>query len=133
MAKKQATTFLGPSKGLSVSGAYLYAYSGELFITDDTTDLLSFVTGKWTSLIKIQFFYSNEAQGDDVMFKISLNGSLISTLQIGGSTTVNTHGNDWDYLELVIPPLTNVLITGENISDTDPRTVGSTVTGRIYE
>jgi len=125
-------SFTGPAEALEVIGNHCYAYSGQVGITDATTNLLSFTSGNYYSRVKVQFFYADEAQGDDVMFKVSMNGSLISTLQIGGSTTVNTHGNDWDYLELIIPSYTEVTITGENMDDTDLHQVGTTVTGRIY-
>jgi len=128
MAKKQIATFLAPSKSLVIAGEYAYAYSG--FITSpastDTFTLLQFKTPNNVIVAKADFFYPTYT-GDNFRYRILFNGQNIVGVEVA-------HGADANLLnpiDLIIPPLTNVLITAES-------TVGNaviqccTVIGRIY-
>lgn len=128
MAKEQIATFLGPSKELVIAGQYAYAYSG--FITSPastaTFTMLEFKTPNNVIVANADFFYPTYT-GDNFRYRILFNGQNIMGVEVA-------HGADANLLnpiELIIPPLTNVLITAAS-------TVGNavvqccTVIGRVY-
>ena len=53
-------------------------------------------------------------------------------MEIAGATTTAAHQNDWMYLNIIVPPFTEVLVRAKNRTDTDNRNVGATFTGRVY-
>ena len=130
MAKKQIATFLGPNKGLSIIGGHAAAFSGVVAVTNVAGDLLSFSTGKEYISAEIMFFYSDNSQTDNIKYIVYLNNQIIYSIQLNQATT---DPGAQTPLSIILPPLTTLTITGQNITDSDSRDVGATLKGRIYD
>jgi len=130
MAKKQIATFLGPNQGLSIVGNHAYAYSGNTGVTDSTTTLLNFDSGKKYIKCRIQPFYMSTQETDDISIVVKFNGQSVAgaTLEGSGATAVNP----FEVFHMIIPPLTTVLVTAANKSASTSRTISVAITGRVY-
>lgn len=110
---------------------HAYAYSGKVAITGDsggaTQTLLAFTTGN--SYLDGDLNFSTTAEsGVTVSFETSLNGSVVSTMN------VDTRGNGgfiWPTsYSIIIPPLTIVVVKWGIDTSTESGTV--LLTGRVY-
>ena len=130
MAKKQIATFLAPNKGLSIVGNHAYAYSGEVSVANTEINLLDFVSGKDYITAKVQLG-SNAGENEDYVFKIYFNGTVVF------STLFNNQGAQYvdvaNSIPVIIPPLTNVQMSLDNIADTDTRVWTVHMVGRVYD
>jgi len=130
MAKKNIATFLAPNKGLSIVGNHAYAYSGEVSVANTEINLLDFVSGKDYITAKVQLG-SNAGENEDYVFKIYFNGSVVF------STLFNNQGAQYvdvaNSIPVIIPPLTNVQMSLDNIADTDTRVWTVHMVGRVYD
>jgi len=130
MARKQIATFLAPNKGLSIVGGHAYAYSGEVSVTNTEINLLDFVSGKEYITAKVQLG-SKAGENEDYVFKIYFNGSVVF------STLFNNQGTQYvdiaNSIPIIIPPLTNVQMSLDNIADTDTRVWTVHMIGRVYD
>ena len=129
MAKKNIATFLAPSKGLVITGSHCYAYSGNVPVDNNFGELLNFHSGKEYLKVKITYYYADTDQGDNAIFVLALNGNDIHQMEMANALADHTP----PVLYLIIPPLTEVIITGKNASDTDIRQLGAVLTGRVYD
>ena len=128
MAKKNIATFLGPNKGLSISGEYAFAYNGGDVAGTELT-LLEFTTGKYTLVGSWQGYYYESPYGEDFRFVLYLNGAKVEAF----TTEASIRGTSRSLLEVIIPPLTRVKITSENVTDTTAREMLTSLTCRIYD
>jgi len=130
MAKKNIATFLAPNKGLSIVGNHAYAYSGEVSVANTEINLLDFVSGKDYITAKVQLG-SNAGENEDYVFKIYFNGTVVF------STLFNNQGAQYvdvaNSIPVIIPPLTNVQMSLDNIADTDTRVWTVHMVGRVYD
>jgi len=123
---KQIATFLGPNKGLSIVGDYFYAYSGIVSINNVETTLLEFQTpkiicvGSWRG-----DYYTDDS--DDIRFVVLFNNQIVS------SATFTSNKPPVDFYHIIIPPLTAVKVTAQNITDTSAQDVLVSTTGRVYD
>ena len=132
MAKKRIATFLGPNLGLSVIGEHAYAYSGVVSVDNSETEMLNFqsennyIVGGW-------FAHFNQLTGDplaseDFRFILYLNG-----LQIAAIETNDSQGSSRNSIQdIIIPPNTNVKVTGRNYTGSVTEPCGVVITGRVY-
>ena len=91
-------------------GGYWGALSGSITATDTETTLLQFASPEAALVANIRFFFIEES-GDDIMYKAYLNDLLI--LAIATQSTSVIYQNT---AEFIIPGLTNVKVTGDNLS-----------------
>ena len=130
MARKNIATFLAPNKGLSIVGNHAYAYSGEVSVANTEINLLDFVAGKDYITAKVQLG-SKAGENEDFEFKIYFNGSVVF------STLFNNQGAQYvdvaNSIPIIIPPLTNVQMSLDNIADTDTRVWTVHMVGRVYD
>ena len=128
MAKKRIATFLGPNKGLSISGDRCYAYSGQITITSaGESTFFDFTTGDYTSVINLQYVCSTDSSSDQTG-KIYLNDSLVYHVLHNES---RDQFNDAKFPQIIVlPPNTKFKFTmipvGANTNWT------ATIAGRIY-
>ena len=121
-------TFTGPQQGLTVIGDYAYAYSGVLGIDTTETTMLEFTTG--SEIIVAEFnFTVTERTGDQLFGNIYMNGLKLATSWSGLSTN---NGEPSYPIKLIIPPLTTIKVTGDNITAAT-REFAVTMIGRVYE
>ena len=132
MAKKQIATFLGTGKHLSIAGSHAFAYSGVVSVDNSETEMLNFqsennyIVGGW-------FAHFNQLTGDplaseDFRFILYLNG-----LQIAAIETNDSQGSSRNSIQdIIIPPNTNVKVTGRNYTGSVTEPCGVVITGRVY-
>jgi len=126
MAKKNIATFTGPQKGISIIGEHYYALSGIVNISNTETTMLEFQTGKYYCVGEWRGDYYENAS-DDVRFLCYFNNQLVSSM------TTTSNKPPIDYAPIIIPPLTLVILTGQNITDTSALDMMVAITGRVYD
>jgi hypothetical protein len=119
------------STGLTLNyiGQHVFAYSGEIAVNNNETNLLDFQSGKDYIVCKIQFNAAHGA-GDDYVFKVYFNGLVVQRYLY--AETVDRGVPDQP-LYLIIPPLTEVKCTAQNVTDTSANGQIVALTGRIYK
>jgi len=122
--------FVAPNKGLSVIGDHVYAFSGSVPVTGTTNyiTLLSFTTAPKGYIIAKITMGSKAGHGDDMSFSVSINGNIIYS---GYEALVSMPTQQ--YLNILFPPGSNVLIEARNDGSSDARLVECVIVGRIYE
>jgi len=122
--------FVAPNKGLSVIGDHVYAFSGSVGITGTSayTTLLSFTTAPKGYIIAKITMGSKSGTGDDISFRYSINGNIIYA---GYEALVSMPTQQ--YLNILFPPGSNVLIEARNDGASTERLVECVIVGRIYE
>ena len=114
-------------KGIRYIGDWAYAYSGNILVPNSLTELNNFTTGAGVLIGKWYPGYA-EQSGDNMQFIINLNENEIYR------TTLDSRlvGNPFQYINIVIPPLTAVKITCENKTSASNVTMQSNLVGRVY-
>jgi len=133
MAKKQTATFLGPNQGLSIAGEFAYAYSGAFEASTSSADMLSFSTGK--EIIKGLFTFNGQVRfvsgsaGGHSVFELQYNGLTVGLYK---SDTAQEGQPMQMFQEVIIPPLTRVLVKCISGEDTATELLTTTFSGRVY-
>jgi len=122
-----ANSFTGPAQAFEVMGNHGYSYSGSVAVPNVDTILNSFTTGNFYTVAKWYPGYAEES-GDNMQFRIFFNESQIY------QTTLDSRlvGSPYQWIELIIPPYTEVVVNCNNKSNPGGVSVTSTITGRIY-
>ena len=121
--------FTGASKSLVIVGGWCYAYSDSLIFDDDPViTLLEFNTGK--EIIKAHFLpYRTDTDNLDSRHRIYFNNVEVFNMNMSsGSGPSNSMYDN----SLLIPPLTYVKVTIQNISNTSNGYGACSMIGRIY-
>jgi len=115
-------------KGIRYIGQHAYAYSGSVDVVNSTVTLLEFTTGSGYIVGSFQPQYFDNAGAENFQFKV-----LFNSIQVAGCVLDKIEGyTPFEETELIIPPLTNVLITAINVSDADTRKMAAIIIGRVY-
>lgn len=120
--------FTGPQKGLTTIGEHCYAYSGIISVADSETDLLNFNTGKEYIRSTVRFCYG-VSSSDNFLYKIKFNGQIVMSDASAGTT--QAHWNP-EY-EILIPPLTEVIMTAINQSSDSSYPQSVVLAGKVYK
>lgn len=130
MAKKNIATFTGTQLGITTLGNHAYGYSG-LFEFDNTAfkSGLDFMTGSEYHKAIIYWGYP-EASGDNIQSQVYLND--LKVYAHFHSYTGGDYTNAPMYLEIMIPPHTNVKIGAIN-GDGNERDCLVTYSSRTYQ
>jgi len=126
----QNTASIG--KTLNYLGDRCYAYSGEIDANDNETTLLEFTTPK--GIIKALFqFNGANVDAQECRYRIYFNGLRIQSYAAGNNAP-DYRGKPDNVIPLLIPPLTLVKCTAQNITDSVslPDQMVS-LTGKIYK
>jgi len=132
MAKKtHAIASVG--KGIQYSANFAFAYSGDTAVANSETTCLEFVSGKKTWLARWEMHYTTTGatpiiSSDDMAWSIYFNGNLV--IIINASSSSDAKQPD---VELVIPPLTGVKITAENVNDASILRTFATLAGPLFD
>jgi hypothetical protein len=117
-------------KELNYVGSHCYAYSGEVSVANTEINLLDFVSGKDYITAKVQVG-SKAGENEDFVFKIYFNGTVVF------STLFNNQGTQYvdvaNSIPIIIPPLTNVQMSLDNIADSDTRVWTVGLTGKLHQ
>ena len=123
MVKKNLTSFLAPSKGLVITGGdYAYAYSGRMSTNTSSQVALSFNTGKYLLVGRIQatgpVSEVTAQNGRISTWRVELNGSVIGYIK--ADTTDDFEGTTPSYFKVIIPANTLVEVyVDSNSTDSD--------------
>ena len=132
MSKTKAgsnSQFTSAGKGLTVIGEHCYAFSGMTDVDNTETDLLLFQSPKQYIEGKLNITNSGNLSFDeDFYFKVYFNGIIVYAVLLEQAKVLNTS----PYIPLLIPPLTEVKITADNVSDTDTRSMSCQIIGKVY-
>jgi hypothetical protein len=91
--------------------------------------MLNFTTG--SNYVNAIFTYGNSTtSGDDIQFKINLNGETIMVTHTRGPVNSSNAGLQ-PYL--ILPPFSTIEVTGTNFSSSTERLCTVSIVGRIYE
>jgi hypothetical protein len=119
--------FTSAGKGLTIVNDYAYAYSGVLSINNTETTMCQFQSPKGIIVGQTMFNYiANDVE--DFMFRVYFNG-----IQVQG-TLQGRHDYDAKFespVPLIIPPLTEVKLTGQNITNTETHDMIVSLTGKV--
>ena len=118
-----ATATTGKSL-IYVGGGYYGAWSGIVSATDTETTLLEFTTPETALVANIRFFFVEES-GDDMMYKVYLNN--LNILAVVSQSTSVIYQNTADF---IIPSLTEVKVTADNIASSSGIDVTAVITAR---
>jgi hypothetical protein len=120
--------FTGPQLGLTVIQSHCYAFSGVIDVNDSETDLLNFHTGKQYIRATVRFCYG-VSSSDNYLYKIKYNGQIVMSDASAGTT--QAHWNP-EY-EILIPPLTEVIMTAINQTGDYLKPQSVVLVGKVYE
>jgi len=123
-----------PGLGIRYVGPnYCYAYAGVFDATTSDVTVLSFTTGSGTIVGEVQFNApfnpSTIITGKTGALTVKFNGIIIAALKASGDVeTMPAMVTS----QLIIPPLTEVLMSIISNGDDDSRKATITFTGRVY-
>jgi len=124
--------FSGPQKGLSIVLDRCYAYSGIIVATTAEQTALQFATPNAIIIADIQcnayLQYANVTQRQGG-YKISFNGQIVALIT---APTSNAYAPSTVSQELIIPPLTDVLIQTVCGADDADNYATINLVGRLY-
>ena len=123
-------TGVGPSSFTTI-GNRCYAYSGYKKFSNSETTVLDFYTPNGYILSTWQYSIMDDSETineDDSNIKIKFNGSRVFVQVDSGSP--NRVQNAWP--DLIIPPLTRVEVTVQNVTDASNLAAFVAMVGRVY-
>jgi hypothetical protein len=107
----------GTGKGLNIvrtsEATFAYVFSGIVPCDNNATTLINFTSGNELIEGKIQIFYSEHIE-QDMDYTLTMNGEVISKYFVN-----DKFQGLFEWCPILIPPYTNVLVTAQNIVDTD--------------
>jgi len=125
------------STGLSLNyiGKHAYAYSGPISAAQTPITALSFTTGNYYLVGRINFdgntqTYTPQTGVSASICLVNFNGILVSDMKVGTSSE-QMPGSNWT--DIIIPPLTEVVMTVDASSDDANYYATVRLTGRIYK
>ena len=120
--------FTGTQKGLSTLGSHAYAFSGSINVKNTSDTFLLFDTGEY--MLGHFQCYNGSNTAEQIQWDVYFNDILIIRFhQEGRGSAFRGQGADQD---IVIPPLTQVKVTGLNSGSAVDVNGFVAFTGRIY-
>ena len=107
---------------------YAYAYSGAVAVDENETALVETLSQTGIIVGAFQPQYFPPAAGDDYFFRFYLNDLLVIATALNSSLVATPYEKS----PIIIPPLTLIKITAQNVTDTTANNVGAVLTGRVY-
>jgi len=126
-------SFTGPAQALEIVGDHAYGYSGSVSTANQNVEvtMIDFTTGNYYTVATWQAFYNEPAaEGDDMLYLLYVGGSLIDGLV--HTSAGSGAGIGWNDRKILIPSYTQIQITVQNKTGSDPRSNLVKVIGRIY-
>jgi len=120
---------------LNVIGNFAYAYSGSMATNTTEQTALSFSTGSYVFVGRIQgtgpIHESTPANGRISTWRIELNGLVVGYIK--ADTTDDFEGTTPSYIKMVIPPYTKVEVFVDSNSTAADHFNSTVIEGRIYK
>jgi len=123
-------TIVGPDLQYTQDNKHAFAYSGVIGVTDSETTLLgSTMTGSGYISAKLQISYMSATE-NNIEYLIYFNDIVVQGYTVkGGGNYTEADVPLW----LIIPPFTELKVTGVNKSASTARDHAVSLTGRVYE
>ena len=115
---------------LNYIGKYAYAYSGTVDVDNNETIMLKFATGNQGIIAKVQF--GNALFNSlDYKFTVQINSEVvaIAIANFANTAPTTTEGG----LSVIIPPNSEVKITGQNVESSATKSWTASLTGEILQ
>ena len=116
--------------GLRYVGNWAYAYSGAVDVNNVETDLINTTTQAGIIKGRIEFCYAG-TNSQNMRFRVKLNDLTIWDFEADHSQLL-ARGQS-GILHIVIPPATQLVCTGQNVTDSDPFALLVALSGRVYD
>ena len=113
---------------LNFVGDFAYAHSGILSVNNVKKTLIDFVAPSGQLLVARFQFYYIENQSEDYSYQIEMNGEVVAGFIVDSA---KAYQKDLE-AKLIVAPETRVIMTAQNVSNTNTREQGATVTARLY-
>jgi len=111
-------------------GNWAYGYSGVVGVTGSVTQMFEATSGSGLIVAKMQI-NSITNTDNNLIYLIYLNDLIVQGYSVNqGTDRINTQPDN--PLPLIIPPFTNIKVTGENKSAGTSRDHAVTIVGRVY-
>jgi len=107
---------------------HVYAYSGAISVDNSLVTMNSFTTGSGFLVCKWTPGYAAEST-DNMIFRVSFNAIQVYRVTLDGRLV----NSPFQWVELIIPPETAVVVSCEDKSGAGPVSMSSNFTGRVYE
>lgn len=116
-------------KGIRYIGNYVYAYSGGLLVASSAGEvtLLEDVSGSGVIVGDYQFFYGVSST-NEFLYRMYFNGVVGMSYHV---TNLRESTPDVK-IGVIIPPLTKIKLTAENLTSDTGRLQSATLIGRVY-
>tara|TARA_Y100000310_G_C19991256_1_gene494227 strand:+ start:40 stop:474 length:435 start_codon:yes stop_codon:yes gene_type:complete len=128
-----ANSFTGASSALEYMGEHAYAQSGPFAKDTNEHTMIEYQQGSRYFVGTISFHgttdMSNPSNGNISAFNVSFNDASIFLVKTDSSDENSPHSLT---TPIIIPPYTEVKITGQDYSGGDAGDTSITMTGRIY-
>lgn len=118
-----------PGKGIRYIADWVYAYSGEIAVgsSGGEVTLLEDITGAGLIVGDYQFFYGTSAT-DEFIYRMYFNGIVGMSYMV---TNLRESTPDVK-IGVILPPLTEIKLTAQNLSTDNARLQSATLIGRVY-
>jgi hypothetical protein len=114
-------------KGIRYIGNWIYAMSGAVSVDNSQITMNSFTTGSGLIVCKWTPGYAAEST-DNMIFRVSFNAIQVYRVTLDGRLV----NSPFQWVELIIPPETTVLVNCEDKTGAGPIQMSSNFTGRVY-
>jgi len=125
----------GTGLELNIVGKFAYAYSGSMATNTSEQTALSFTTGNYVFVGRIQgtgpIHESTPANGRISTWRIELNGLVVGYIK--ADTTDDFEGTTPSYIKMVIPAYTKVEVFVDSNSTASDHFNSTVIEGRIYK
>ena len=118
----------GTGKGLSYTENHAFGYSGLIDIDNNETTLLQFVSPSNTVVVGWWQGHYYENGDEDFRWVLYFNEEIVQS----HTETIDEQGGRVSPMNVVIPPFTEVKLTGANVTDTTPRNIMASIVGRLH-
>tara|TARA_Y100000296_G_scaffold72355_1_gene88659 strand:+ start:107 stop:517 length:411 start_codon:yes stop_codon:yes gene_type:complete len=116
----------GTGTTLNYIGDHAYAMSGGIDVPQTITTLLNFSTSN--TYVVAEFTFGNSSgSGDDMEYEVSIDSQKVLSVAVSGANAMPPNKP-----VILLPPYSNVLVTGFNLSSNTPREVFAVIAGRAY-
>jgi len=123
-------TITGPDLQYTQDNLHASAYSGQVACDNNPTTLIKFTSNNGYFVGSFMPFYaSGTLQSRDYNWTIKFNGIIVINRVFSQSYGPAPERE----IDILIPPLTDVLITAHNLTDTEAHDMAAKLVGRVYE
>ena len=128
-----SNSFTGAAQSIDIVGNHAYGYSGGLGSNTSDVVHLKFTTGSYYFVGRITvngaMVVTSPAVGRTTIFQINMNGGLIAQIKVDSAEEDQP---STAYNDVIIPPYTEVEVTGQSDGADADRLTTALITGRIY-